>query len=706
MSQTLVVGSFTPSVVLALARRSGLLDEAGLTVREVAVPSSPAQFRSLLGGELHLALTSPDNVLAYRFSPRNPLGGLADVTIVGAVDRGMGLGLYGRPGLDDADALRGATVAVDVPNSGFALAMYALTDALGVDRAEYEIVALGSTPTRLRALVAGESDATMLNAGNELLAEAAGCSLLASVADHCSPYLGTVLSIAGTRHLAAAESLTHALHATAREVLAGSLDNEAAEEAAALLDLPAALARQYVDRMKSSTEGLLTDSAVDLAALRTVVDLRSRYLPTKVDGVDVLASALEPSAGLIAGGATRTDAGPARADLPDPPPPADRVRQHFRSLRPAPTAHRERVTRPKAAEGRTMTTKRRAENPRISPVQTPTLRDVASAAGVHAATASRALNPEARRLVNAETARRVLRAAEALGYTPNPIARSLKTSKSKTIGLVLPDLTNPLFPPIVRGIEDVLSPAGFSCLITNTDNDPDREQSHIDLLRSRQVEGLIVATARLKHPLLEGLHEQGVKMVLVNRRTQGLELPSITPDDAAGIELAVKHLAVLGHRRILHIGGPHATSTGVARSRAFKAMVRELGLEEDPALVASCAYWTEDEGAEALRLVLDAGTEFSAIVAGNDLLALGCYDVFAERGIDCPGDVSVVGFNDMPFLDKLRPPLTSVAVPHHQVGVEAARMLLEVIDEPDRPARSVLLPLSLAVRGSTAPPHA
>ncbi len=342
---------------------------------------------------------------------------------------------------------------------------------------------------------------------------------------------------------------------------------------------------------------------------------------------------------------------------------------------------------------------------RIAAVQTPTLRDVADAAGVHAATASRALNPETRRLVNAETARRVLRAAESLGYQPNPIARSLKTAKSRTIGLVIPDLTNPLFPPIVRGIEDVLGQAGYSALIVSTDNDPDREQAQVGSLRSRHVEGLIVATALLEHPLLHQLHDQGVRMVLVNRRADGLDVPCVSADDATGVSLAVKHLAELGHRRIAHLAGPQATSTGVIRSRAFRTAVVDHELDEDPSLVVACNYWSEDEGAKALRKLLDSGTDFTAVVAGNDLIALGCYDVFAERAISCPDDISVVGFNDMPFLDKLRPPLTTVAVPHQQIGVEAARMLLELIDEPERPSRSVLLPLSLAVRGSTAPPR-
>ena len=335
-------------------------------------------------------------------------------------------------------------------------------------------------------------------------------------------------------------------------------------------------------------------------------------------------------------------------------------------------------------------------------MQTPTLRDVAEAAGVHTATASRALNPATRSLVNAETARRVIKVAETLGYRPNPIARGLKTAKSSTIGLLIPDLTNPLFPPIVRGIEDVLEPAGYSGLIVSTDNDPKRERAQVENLRSRQVEGLIVATARTEDPLLQQLHREGVPMVLVNRRAFGVDVPAVTPDDQAGVAMALAHLADLGHRRIAHLAGPQNTSTGVERAHAYRNHIRELGLDDDPALLVPCDLWREESGATALRRLLDDGVDFTAVLAGNDLIALGCYDVFAERGISCPDEVSVVGFNDMPFLDKLHPPLTTVAVPHHQIGVEAARMLLEALDDPTRPARSVLLPLTLVVRGSTA----
>jgi LacI family transcriptional regulator len=342
--------------------------------------------------------------------------------------------------------------------------------------------------------------------------------------------------------------------------------------------------------------------------------------------------------------------------------------------------------------------------PKIVRMTTPTLRDVAQLAGVHPATASRALNPQTRPLVNAETARKVLRAAESIGYQPNPIARSLKTARSTTVGLVIPDLTNPLFPPIVRGIEDVLTTAGYNAWIVNTDNDPGREERQVESLRSRQVEGLIVATARRDHPLLVRLHRQGVRLVLVNRRVDGLELPSVTADDDAGIAMAVAHLASLGHTKIAHLAGPQQTSTGVSRARAFRHALLDQGLADDPALIVECGYWSEAEGAQALRRLLDSGAEFTAVVAGNDLIALGCYDVFAERGMTCPDDMSVVGFNEMPFLDKMRPPLTTVAIPHYEIGVEAARLLLDTIDEPDRHPRSVLLAPSLVVRASTAPP--
>jgi LacI family transcriptional regulator len=332
-----------------------------------------------------------------------------------------------------------------------------------------------------------------------------------------------------------------------------------------------------------------------------------------------------------------------------------------------------------------------------------TLREVAVMAGVHPATASRALNQQTEGMVNAETAARIKKIAAEMGYSPNPIARSLKTSRSASIGLVIPDLTNPLFPPIVRGVEDVLRPIGYNAWIVNTDNRLDVERVAVEAFRQRNVEGFVFATAHLKHPLLDELAAASTPMVLVNRRSSNADIPSVSPDDAAGVAMAMQHLVDLGHTKIVHLAGPQDLSTGVARRRAFQASLEDLGLPMENSRTIMCEEWSELAGAKAMRAVLDSGPEFTAVLAGNDLLALGVYDALSERGLCCPGDISVVGFNDMTFMDKVSPPLTTVRIPHYQTGVEAARLLLEALNDPDRHPRSLLLPLTLVVRSSTGP---
>jgi ABC-type nitrate/sulfonate/bicarbonate transport system substrate-binding protein len=289
---SLTLGSFTPSVLLRVARRSGALAAAGLEVTETPVPSSPGQFGALLDGELDMVLTSPDNVLAYRYSPTNPLGRTADARIVSAVDRGLGLALYGT-------AERGATFGVDVPGSGFAFAMYALAESLGLARDDYEVVALGSTPKRLQALLAGECAATMLNAGNELHAEAAGYRPLASVGRTLAPYLGTVLAVVGDRHEATARQLAGVLSATAAAIVGGDHDAETVAEAQDALGLPEPLAHRYLARLRDPAEGLVADGTVDPAAIRTLVELRRRYRPEAAAGQDVFAPALAAGSGLL-----------------------------------------------------------------------------------------------------------------------------------------------------------------------------------------------------------------------------------------------------------------------------------------------------------------------------------------------------------------------------------------------------------------------
>src|SRR5215212_3744334 len=335
-----------------------------------------------------------------------------------------------------------------------------------------------------------------------------------------------------------------------------------------------------------------------------------------------------------------------------------------------------------------------------------TLRDVARIAGVHPATVSRALNEETRALVNEETARRVLKAAEELGYRPNPIARGLKTNRTYTIGVLIPDLTNPLFPPILRGIEDTLVTAGYTALTANTDNDPERELLDSQTMRARQVDGIIAATARRDHRLHDALLEAGIDLVLVNRRQAELPVSSATADDRMGMRLSVEHLLSLGHRRIAHLAGPLDYSTGLDRNESFHEAMRAGEVEPDPSLVLVAEAFTEAEGARLCEELIASGAEFTAVAAANDLLALGCYDVFAKRGVVCPEDVSVVGFNDMPFADRFQPPLTTIHIPHYEIGKAAGELMLERLQDADSPPRDVRLEPSLVVRGSTAPARA
>jgi LacI family transcriptional regulator len=333
-----------------------------------------------------------------------------------------------------------------------------------------------------------------------------------------------------------------------------------------------------------------------------------------------------------------------------------------------------------------------------------TLRDVARIAGVHPGTVSRALNPATEALVRAETVVRVRQVAEELGYRPNPLARGLKTNRSFTIGVIVPDIQNPLFPPIIRGLDDRLGEAGYTPLIANTDNDPARERVDFEAMRARAVDGFVTATARLDHELLDEFAALGVPLVLVNRGLEGGGLPSATADDRAGVRAAVEHLVALGHRRIAHLAGPQEVSTGRRRCEGFQEAMAAAGL--DASLVRLGRAFTEPEGTRLCEELLADGPPVTAIVAGNDLMALGCYDVFAARGVDCPREVSVVGFNDMPFADRFAPPLTTVRIPHYEIGVAAAQLLLDLLNDAGGEPADVVLPAELIVRGSTAAPQA
>jgi hypothetical protein len=284
------IGTFTPSLLIDIARTTGRLDRAELDVIETPVPSSPAQFRALEAGEFDVVMTSPDNVLAYRFLSSNPLQRNLPVEILAGIDRGLGLSLCLAPSVMDVADVRGRVVGVDVPGSGFAFVAFALLQRAGLGTDDYTIESLGSTPRRAAALAEGMCAATVLNAGNELRAIAAGCRVVSTVAD-VGPYLGTVMAamsaddpeITGPR-----ERLVEVVIDTARDVVGGQLHGEVLEAAGRLLGLAQPQAQAHLVCLLDPIHGLIIDGRVDESSIDTLINLRRRHSPSP--DLDVVAS--------------------------------------------------------------------------------------------------------------------------------------------------------------------------------------------------------------------------------------------------------------------------------------------------------------------------------------------------------------------------------------------------------------------------------
>jgi LacI family transcriptional regulator len=336
--------------------------------------------------------------------------------------------------------------------------------------------------------------------------------------------------------------------------------------------------------------------------------------------------------------------------------------------------------------------------------RTVNIKDVAAEADVHPSTVSRVLNPETRSMVSEAVADRVTRIANEMGYARSTLAYGLRTGRTHTVGVLIPDLTNPMFPPIIRRIERTLAQQGYIAILADTDNNQKNETAIVESLKSRNVDGLILATAHRLDSVVSNCVEEHIPLVLVNRTIDAHSVTAVINDDEHGIELAVSHLVGLGHQSIAYIGGPQDTTTGHDRYLAFKKLLSIGRFKSHAGLILNCKAFTEAEGHRGFLSVLEKGRKFTAVVAANDLLALGCYDALQELGLECPADMSVTGFNDMPFVDRLSPPLTSLHIPHDEIGVQAAELLLERIHNPESPVRTVNLLPKLMVRGSTAAP--
>jgi len=358
----------------------------------------------------------------------------------------------------------------------------------------------------------------------------------------------------------------------------------------------------------------------------------------------------------------------------------------------------------RALETLDCSTHRTYDHPMVKPRAT--IKDVANRAGVHPSTVSRVLNPATRSMVSGSLAEEIIRIADELGYRRNPLASGLRTQRTYTVAVVIPDLTNPVFPPIVRGVEHTLDAQGYNAILADSGSKQRSDKGIVEDMKARHVDGLILADAKRKDPIVDECIEQGIPLVLVNRTVDKHNVAAVINDDELGITLALEHLKELGHERIAYVGGPQSTSTGYVRYRTFLGASKRIGLEVDRDLVANAKAYTEPAGEATLDRIMGRGKEFTAVVAANDLLALGCYDALAKRGLKCPADVSVTGFNDMPFVDRFTPPLSTLHIPLDELGVQAALLLLERIQNPETPAKQLRLAPRLVLRGSTAPPRA
>lgn len=329
-----------------------------------------------------------------------------------------------------------------------------------------------------------------------------------------------------------------------------------------------------------------------------------------------------------------------------------------------------------------------------------TLKELAARARVHPSTISRVANNDPSLRIAPPTRARIEALLRETEYRPNGVARGLKLRQTFVLAVVIPDVTNPFFAALFRGVEDGASPRGYNVLLCNTDGSPERQRSHLQSLHARRVDGVILASSFLNDPTVRWLRHQRMPHVLVNRFSDEGEDPFVGSDDVLGGRLATAHLVGLGHRRIGHLAGKSTVSTGVLRRRGYLAALAEAGIEADPGLIAESGY-TEDGGARAAERLLAADDPPSALFAVTDMTAVGAFGTARRMGLRIPQDLAIVGYNDIPLASRLVPGLSTVHVPIHEFGSAAARLLLEQIETGATSRRRVVFNPELVVRGST-----
>jgi LacI family transcriptional regulator len=335
-----------------------------------------------------------------------------------------------------------------------------------------------------------------------------------------------------------------------------------------------------------------------------------------------------------------------------------------------------------------------------------TLKDVARAADVHVSTASRALDPARSRRIGSDTVARVERVAERLGYRPDLIAKGLKSGTTTMIGVVVADLENPFIGPIIRGISEQVESTGFVTLVAETLEDRDRFERTLNQLLSHRVNAVITTAARASDQhLLVRFARNTRAFITAVRKVEGSGLPYVVMDDDHGGELAARHLTGLGHRVLAQLRGPMDIDAFRNRAEGFR---RTIGAARsvDATSGGHAHELTVEEGRRLMALTLDQNPDSppTAVFAHADLMAIGALEEMRSRGLRCPEDLSLVGYDDAPLVNRISPSLTTIALPGEEIGARAGEMVLELLADPDSKPESIRLPAELIPRDSTGPP--
>lgn len=327
-----------------------------------------------------------------------------------------------------------------------------------------------------------------------------------------------------------------------------------------------------------------------------------------------------------------------------------------------------------------------------------TMADVARRAGVSLMTVSRVVNNKGD--ISEETSLRIREIIKQLGYRPSGIARSLATKHSGTLGLVVPDNSNPFFSAVARGAEHLAYQEGYNIFLCNTEEETDREYAVLCSLEEKGVDGVILCSSRLEENKLREVIAYLPAVVLMNRRLDEEGIACVLNDERCSSKMAIEHLVDRGHRAIGMLAGPPNSYSGRHRARAYCEAMQELGLEPGNGWLMNCPPMVEG-GMRATQEMLAAHPELTALICFNDLVAVGALKACAEAGLSVPGDIAVVGHDDIPLAELVTPALTTCRMSQYEMGQQAVKLLLECIGgRQEEGCKEILMAPQLVIRAS------